>query len=305
MNTRIQIINKISPPYIADDCVQIMLPYKEALTILSPKGILYHAEPESIMPVNEYLNDERRQQFPYSNIPIHFSKVGFNKVLYTNQILDFNTPYFKIGDGYYSELFVIKDNNQAFLVECINQPQHQVKHMTYDDLLKYFDKNNAEEYVNYFYLSGEILPNYSQLLSLEEDIYAHITHIFANYISELSQDYETTNLPMFLQYANNNLGHIDFSSMDFNIKIRPILIVRINQGTITLQCVEPMFVRENDYEVHIYDIPVFRYSLDQFEPKTILPMGEPIIPLRLNTGVIRGQIREARDLSRRRSRQKK
>ena len=45
------------------------------------------------MYVNKYLEDERRKQFPYSNIPTHFSKIKFKKVIYTNQLLDFEKPY--------------------------------------------------------------------------------------------------------------------------------------------------------------------------------------------------------------------
>ena len=132
-----EIVQRIQSHYVGDDCIQIMFPYQDTLTILNQDGMLYHHKPGSSVYVNKYLEDERRKQFPYSNIPTHFSRVKFKKVAYTNQLLDFEKPYIRIGDGYFSESFVIKDNNQALLISSIMEPDNHVEHMTYDELLKY------------------------------------------------------------------------------------------------------------------------------------------------------------------------
>ncbi len=304
-----EIVKRIQNHYVRDDCIQIMFPYQNTLTIVNPDGMLYHHKPGSTVYINKYLEDERRKQFPYSNIPTHFSKVGLKKITYTNQLLDFEKPYIRIGDGYFSESFVIKDNNQALLITSIMNPNNHVEHMTYDELLKYVGKHDTEEQIYYVYLSGAIPSNNEQLFPTEEEIYTHITRNLSKSIrdfEEESKNYESyayvgrylRENPMFLEYVNNNMRRIDFSSMDFNVGINEsMLIVRINKGNMTIQGVKAMFVRENDYKVDIYDIPVTKYSLEQLKyvPKINITR-EPKIPLRLNPGVTRQDIKEAKQM---------
>lgn len=302
-----EIVQRIQSHYVGDDCIQIMFPYQDALTIVNQDGMLYHHKPGSSVYVNKYLEDERRKQFPYSNIPTHFSKVRFRKIAYTNQLLDFEKPYIKIGDGYFSESFVIKDNNQALLTTSIMKPDNHVEHMTYDELLKYVGKHGTDEQIYYVYLSGEIPSNNEQLFPTEEEIYTHIKENLLKNIRDFekeSENYESyvgsylRENPMFLDYVSNNMKRIDFSSMDFNVGINEsMLIVRINKGNITIQGVKAMFVRKNDYKVDIYDIPVTKYSLEQLKyvPKINIAR-EPKIPLRLNPGVTRQDIKETKQM---------
>ena len=52
-----------------------------------------------------------------------------------------------------------------------------------------------------------------------------------------------------------------------------------------------------DYKVNIYDIPVTKYSLEQLKyvPKINIAR-EPRIPLRLNPGVSRQDVKEAKQM---------
>ncbi len=302
-----EIVQRIQSHYVGDDCIQIMFPYQDTLTILNQDGMLYHHKPGSSVYVNKYLEDERRKQFPYSNIPTHFSKVKFKKVAYTNQLLDFEKPYIRIGDGYFSESFVIKDNNQALLISSIMKPDNHVEHMTYDELLKYVGKHDSDEQVYYVYLSGALPSNNERLFPTEERIHSYIREQLSENISDFenaAKNYESSvgrylrENPMFLRYSSKNMRDIDFSSIDFNVGIGDsMLIVRINKGNITIQGVEVMFVRENDYKVDIYDIPVTKYSLEQLKyvPKINITR-EPRIPLRLNPGVTRQDVKEAKQM---------
>ena len=290
-----EIVQRIQSHYVGDDCIQIMFPYQDTLTILNPDGMLYHHKQGSNLYVNKYLEDERRKQFPYSNIPTHFSKVMFKKITYTNQLLDFEKPYIIIGDGYYSESFVIKDNNQALLISSIMKPDNHVEHMTYDELLKYVGKHDSDEQVYYVYLSGALLSNNERLFPTEERIHSYIREQLLESISDLRYLREN---PVFFSYFSKNMRDIDFSSIDFNVGIGDsMLIVRINKGNITIQSVKAMFVRENDYKVDIYDIPVTRYSLEQLKyvPKINITR-EPKIPLRLNPGVTKQDVKEAKQM---------
>lgn len=302
-----EIVQRIQSHYVGDDCIQIMFSYQDTLTIINQDGMLYHHKPGSSLYVNKYLEDERRKQFPYSNIPTHFSKDRSKKTAHTNQLLDFEKPYIRIGDGYFLESFVIKDNNQALLINSIMQPDNHVEHMTYDALLKYVGKHNSDEQVYYVYLSGALPGNNKALFPSQERIYNHIRKRLSNNIRDFEKESEYYDSsvgrylrenPIFLDYVNQNMRDIDFSSIDFNVRINEsMLIVRINKGNITIQGIEAMFVRENDYKVDIYDIPVTKYSLEQLKyvPKINIAR-EPKIPLRLNPGVTRQDIKEAKQM---------
>ena len=37
-----KIVQKIAKPYISDDCIQVMIPFTNAMTILNEEGILFH-----------------------------------------------------------------------------------------------------------------------------------------------------------------------------------------------------------------------------------------------------------------------
>lgn len=302
-----EIVQRIQSHYVGDDCIQIMFPYQDTLTIVNQDGMLYHHKPGSSIYINKYLEDERRKQFPYSNIPTHFLKVRFRKIAYTNQLLDFEKPYIRIGDGYFSESFVIKDNNQALLINSIMKPDTHIEHMTYDELLKYVGKHDTDEQVYYVYLSGALPSNNEELFPTEERIHSYIKEQLSKNIRDFEKESENAESyvgsylrknPMFLDYVNNSIRRIDFSSMDFNIRINEsMLVVRISKGNITIQGVEAMFVRENDYKVNIYDIPVTKYSLEQlnYVPKINIAR-EPRIPLRLNPGVTRQDVKEAKQM---------
>ena len=48
-----EFVQKIKSHYVGNDCVQVMIPYQNALTIVSPDGMLYHHTPESRIYINK------------------------------------------------------------------------------------------------------------------------------------------------------------------------------------------------------------------------------------------------------------
>lgn len=287
-----------------------MYPSYDSLTILSQDGVLYHDKPDSNLYINKYLGDERRKQFPYSNIPTHYSRVGmFKKMTYINQLLDFEQPYVKIGDGFISENFVVKDNSQALLVSSIMQPDKHTEHMTYDKVLEFISKSNSDEEQTYYvYLDGSILIG-DRLLPTEEKIYNHIKSQFKKNVKDF-REYQRDNSnstvgcylrqnPWFLNYIEQSINNIDLSLIDYNVGIGndPLWIVRANNENITIQGIEVTFVRQDDFRVDIYDIPVNKYTLEQLKyiPKINITK-EPRIPLKLNPGVSEQDIQEAKQM---------
>ena len=288
----------------------LLKPYKNAITILNQDGILFHHKPGSEVYINKYLEDERRKQFPYFNISTHYSKEGiFKKIAYTNQLLDFEKPYIRIGDDYLSEIFVVKDNNQALLIDNIIQPNKYVEHMTYAELLQLVSKNDEDEQIYYVYLDGSMNPDGKGLFLTEEKIYNYIREqLLENFeYFEREKTYYNSQVakylkenPWFLSYVNQSIREIDLSLIDFNVPIgydSQLLVIRINKGVIKIQGIKAIFVKQNDYKVDIYDIPVTKYSLEQLKyMKKIDITEEPRIPLKLNHGVTRQDIEEAKQM---------
>ena len=75
-----QIIRRIPKHYVGDGFVQYMVAYKQSLTILNKNTILYHHVAGNLVLTNKYLEDRRRNQFPYSNITTHCSKKRIIKI---------------------------------------------------------------------------------------------------------------------------------------------------------------------------------------------------------------------------------
>lgn len=323
MKNRTERVQKIDKPYVSDDCIQVMVPYEKKITILNQDGILFHSQNGSNVYINKYLQDPRRMRFPYFNIPTHYSKIGNQKYSFTNQLLEYEKPYIYVRNGFLSESYAIKDNSQAFLIEKVLHSKGTTKYMTYDELLNFFMKSNENEHVYYVYIDGSIpnpnsfFPSKGQIHSYVQTIHTQIrTSLEKNvkYFREYQIDYPNDevsiylkNNPLFLNYVeasikNTGFGHLNLSLLNFNIDIKSIsnmLIVRINNGNITIQGVCVVFICENTFAVDIYDVPVTKFVLEQLKyvPK-INVVREPRIPLKLNPGVSREDIKEAKQMVR-------
>ncbi len=320
MTRKKEIIQKIESHYVGDDCIQRMLPYNDALTVLSQDGILFHYKTGSNIYINKYLEDERRKQFPYYNIPTHYSRSGLRgKVAYTNQLFDFEKPYIRIGDNYVSESFAVKDNNQALLVSNVMQDIQHTRHMTYEELMEFVGKNNSDEQVFYINEDGSIPNSISGYFADEEIIYDFLKNKFnesVKYFRDYQEYFDSTKYlvskadsdlvdylkdnPWFLNYFERCVSNIDLSLIDFNLRLgsdgHSLMVIRINNGRITsIQGLDVTFVRHDDYKVVIRDIPICKYTLEQLKfGFEIMSTKEPKIPLSLNPGVTKQDIKEAK-----------
>lgn len=119
-------VQKIDKEYVKDDCVQVMIEFKDGLSIqnTSTNETIFNFEKDKTGYINTYLEDERRANFPYGNIPVHRTIKNLKIYNVVNQILDFDTTYkvnyiFKgilepyLPQGY---IRIVKDNDEAFLL---------------------------------------------------------------------------------------------------------------------------------------------------------------------------------------------
>lgn len=315
MKKESKIIQRIESCYVGEDCVQIMVPYQKAITIFDDKGILYHSKKGSSTYNNKYLEDERRTQFPYSNIPVHYSKIGlFGKICYANQLFDFEKPYIRICDNSIIESFAVKDNNEALMINNVLSSYKRTGYRTREELAKLFEKNDENEEIYFIDLSGaiveteakidKIIPTEEKITkvikkSLEENV-----HDFREYQKEHGGDtvgYYLYKNPYFLDFVEQSIEQFDLSKYKVDAPLGSSLdstiIVRIKDGNITLQNIQVNFIGVDNYKVIINDIPVNKYTLEQlkFVPGICITK-EPRIPLKLNPGITKQDIEEAKQM---------
>ena len=304
-----EIVRKINSHYVRDDCVQVMIPYKKCITVVDESGIMYHAKNGSSLYINKYLKDDRKYWFPYSNIPVHYSKLGmFNKCWYTNQILDFEKPYIRILDGKIIESFVVKDTDGALIINKNLSGNKRSEFMSREDLEIFLGNSNLCSKDTYFiFLDGSVMSvmldeNYEIAhgyeITSEDIIFEYVKERLEKNVADLKKyinenprstvgSYFCDN-PYFLKFVEKQVNN--FNDIDFPVGINPnnvpFLMVNTNGDNISIHKISIYFIGHDKYRVDIVDIPIFKYTLEQLKyVSKIGVMREPKIPLRLNPGV--------------------
>ncbi len=190
-----EVIQRVESHYVGDDCIQVMTPYRNTITILNKDGIIYSHKKGSLPSINKYVEDERRKQFPYSNIPMHYSRVGlFSKMNYANQLLNFEEPYIRIGDGGIIESFAVKDKNEALLINKILTGNKRSVFVTRTELEEMFSNSTTKkENKCIIYLDDESI-NIGEFHPLASE----------DAICDFIESQLIENVTAFREYAKNN-----------------------------------------------------------------------------------------------------
>ena len=310
-----EIVQRIESCYVGDDCLLVMVPYENALTILNQDGIIYSHKEGSHVSINKYVEDERRKQFPYSNIPTHHSRIGlFGKINYTNQLLNFEEPYIRIGDNKIIESFAVKDKNEALIINEILTGDVRTIYLNREELEELFSNSSSKDKKKYIiYLDDESINigDFHPLLS-EEQIYNFVKSEITKNVAEFRRYVNNNSLslvgsyllqnPLFLDFVEQNVQDFDLNKMKLNIELKggKAIILKSNGYNITLHFLSANFVSPNNYRVNIVDIPVNKYTLEKLKllsPK-IVKTKEPKISLKLNPGISKEAIEEAKQMVR-------
>ena len=122
MRDKSKLVQRIKSHYVGEDCIQVMVPYMSSCVIFNQNDIQYLDHKDNSF-INNYIEDERRKQFPYHNITQHHRN---KKINLANQIYEFDKPYLEIRLGGVFESYAVKDNNEALLLTkqlIIENPQ--------------------------------------------------------------------------------------------------------------------------------------------------------------------------------------
>ncbi len=317
----IEKIQRINENYVKDNTVQLMLPYQDYILLFDKNGLNLHAVKDEVL-VNKYLTDERRHNFPYSNIPSHIEKKSRripytnipsktpnsrmkSKVYMVNQLFDLKKTYIRIFDKMIVENYGIKDGNEALMTYSILPFNETEKIMSYDEVIELISKknnNNEEKY--YIDLDGTTIEE-SEMIFTKDEIRDYIESKLLKNI-EAFRRYEENNPyrevstylrknPLFLNYMEHSVNNLDLEGMEYNIDLTGNVIVLTLGDTIKVELIRVVFIKDNTFKVEIIDYPVTKYTLEHLKNISDVRLSkEPKISLRLNKNIRREDITEAK-----------
>ena len=293
-----EFIQRIESHYVADDCIQIMIPHLEdTISVLNSDGIIYHSKPNSYLYINKYISDSRRNQFPYSQIPTHSDLIRGHKVEYINQLYDFNRVYITISDGIIKEDFVVKDKNEALLatkyILPIQQESQFLNRQQFEELIKAANGG-------VFNLDGSVLTDFS-IPSNEQILNWYKEWLIKKRNGE--QSYNT--------YSNDELSDYLYRSLD-KLKIEDVpsdisllkgeILVSMQEGEngkeiCSIKGINANYIGPDRFLVELYDFPITIYSLDhmkKLEQTNSRNTPEPKFPRFLNFKINTDEVKKGK-----------
>ena len=261
-----EFIQRIESHYVADDCIQIMIPHLEdTISVLNSDGIIYHSNPNSYLYINKYISDSRRNQFPYSHIPTHSDLIRGHKVEYINQLYDFNRVYITISDGIIKEDFVVKDKNEALLatkyILPIQQESQFLNRQQFEELIKAANGG-------VFRLDGSVFTDFS-IPSNEQILNWYKEWLIKKRNGEQSYNtYSNDELSDYLYRSLNKLTIEDVPS-DISLLEGEILVSMQEKENgkeiCSIKGINANYIGPDRFLVELYDFPITIYSLDHMK----------------------------------------
>lgn len=297
-------VEKMHSHYVADNYIQIMLAYRNYLILFGNSDLMYFKNFIESNPSiregsrNVYLEDERRNNFPYSQIPEHIERVLFRKLNFVNQILDFEKPYIRINDGFITKITAFKDGDEAVVhTKILNGKlcDEKTKTITREELetylktgsLEQLDENEYED-TSIFDMNGKL---YNPRLELEQKWIDEEKERLSRIIDESDRYKESTKNE--LQRAISTLDDIS------PFVLTPKIMIKFKQnGEVKIDAFAVKYLERGKYEIALADLPVTMESLSMIKSKAelhvIKTMKEPKISLSLNPNVTKEQLQEER-----------
>lgn len=292
----IKVVRRIPSHYVQEDCIQEMVGYRDRLCIIDSEGIVYDDSCNEEIK-NEYLEDERRFNFPYSNIPSHIRRIGLRKYKVVNRILNFDKIYVHLmKEGIFTEQ-AIKNGEEALVVfekmMYFNEPEEEM--LTREELERQFDERTDA----YYFCKGN--PYSKLIVPSDEQILEKFRREVENDLVVDSNPRETTK-DCIETLIKNLSSSITLEQIPANYKFladdNNILIVSNVEGKIQIELIDIRFMAENLFKLVKKKLPIKFYTYEDIKDSKIYESKEPQISLRLNKDLTREDIEEGRKLIR-------
>lgn len=297
-------VSRVSSHYTEDDCVQVMIGFKKYMTMFDKEGILYHYAPNGPININRYLNDDRRFEFPYHDIPVHIGRTFLGNYTFTNQLLNYEEPYVSISDNAIIERMAILDNGEALVINNILPIKRYTINLDRTGLDNLF-KKDKDTYI--LRMAGSACnEDYSFNIATEEDLVSWSRETLKSDLGSFRYflGSSTFGHEWMTKNVNNIIENISIETIpEVPLNVGDgMVIVKLKDGNISLQVVdEVVFLGPNQYKVVIMDLPLMdkKPTMDTLRMLNIKSTKEPKISRRLNPNINPKQIQENKRLVKR------
>lgn len=285
-NIKYEYIQRIPSHYVGSDCIQVMIPHiNGGITILNSNEMTYHYLPNSSLFINRYISDERRKQFPYSQIPTHKSWVIGERIEYINQLFDFNRIYIEFADGIVKENYVIKDGNEALLATKFILPNQELtRFMSREEVEELINSSNGGVYSS----NGECVQNLSLPSNkMVLDYYKKVIIKKRKYEQNEYLLYDDEDLKEYF-YKSVDKMTIDDVPEGITVFDDAILVFVEGNEIKSIKAIIVKFMSADSYMVEIYDYSITIYSLEymkHLEQTNFIKTSEPKFSKFLNSKI--------------------
>jgi len=251
---------KMSEYVTNNDCVQIMLGYKNEMILYGEEGLLYSDTNGDIE--HKYLTDNRRYRFPYFNIPTHVKRVGVSKIKMTNHILNNDSFYLLYNDRRLRAISVLKKGEDTYLVYSgRHKTSREEEKMSRDELTRYFSIDYDPKRVIYQEINdglelaeGLIMPETADIVRCYKDMVMNET--------------EVSNYKEFVKYAIDNVSNI---SVPEGFSFTPeILTFQKEEDYLSISALKIFFHSEDSYKVVRHSAYVQKVTLNDLDNARVI-----------------------------------
>lgn len=302
-----KIVRKIEECYVGEDCVQVELPYVETLSVFSKEGMLFHDEGDADFYVNQYMEEERRHQFPYSNIPIVHTKKYGQEMTYINQLFQFNQSYLIVQDQKIKECYVVKDTKNAYMLTRDIEGYVNEVEMPREEFIEFVKSSLIDNNQEIILWNGKT-TSFSEkelIVRSEKQRLEDIKESLKKLCEVLRDDSQIRSkissyllpFPQFFQLLEQCLQKADLKDLEFDIPIlndEQVLFCKCNGEETSITKLEMAYVQENRYRVTKLKYETTDYPLEEIK-YLMGPIEEPEkipISLILNPNVTKQELKE-------------
>lgn len=235
-------IERIPKYYTSDECVLVSLPFKNSITIFDDtiykNIILCHYDfTDDSQNINKFLTDDRRNLFPYADIPMYKGLFGRH---YVNCLFEYNKHYISITDGFIRDRYFVRDGDTAILLNRSLSIPTNVKGYIFSKKKVIEILNSYEDVILFDKFGRRYYYNRNHFKKVEQFINAKGGLVF--------YDKDNCNIVKMIK-INNNIGIDDFSYKECNISLNDYTVEELKYFSSKIRdvreiCVYP-FVNHN------------------------------------------------------------
>lgn len=280
---------KVPSHYVKDDYLQLMLQYKDYLILYGDGKLMYYNNLRTKCDgKNVYLKDERRKEFPYSQIPEHIERRFLVKNIYVNQIFNFDRPYISVHDGFITKLIFYKDGDQTICnSKLLNGILGRLN-------IKFITRKELENYLESGFIDG-IACDKCKTYMFDIEGFLYDSNL------EKEQDWLEQEKERLINIVKNRIDQYDIRtlnelkrSIQLLNSIEPFypisgrIMVKFNiNNEVKMEAFSVRYLEPDKYEITIADIPVNVETLSAIKSNLgeVNYIKEPKINLSLNPDI--------------------